>query len=38
MIARLAYFRAEKRHFAPGHQLEDWLGAEAEVDALVRNA
>lgn len=33
MIARLAYFRAERRGFAPGGELQDWLAAEAEVDA-----
>ena len=33
LIARAAYFRAEQRGFAPGHELEDWLAAEAEVDA-----
>ncbi len=32
LIAEAAYFRAERRSFAPGHELEDWLGAEAEVD------
>ena len=33
LIAEAAYFRAEKRGFAPGHEHEDWLAAEAEVDA-----
>lgn len=33
LIAEAAYFRAEKRGFAPGHENEDWLAAEAEVDA-----
>ena len=33
MIAQLAYFRAEQRGFAPGGELQDWLEAEAEVDA-----
>lgn len=33
LIAEAAYFRAEKRGFAPGHESEDWLAAEAEVDA-----
>jgi len=33
LIAEAAYFRAEKRGFAPGHETEDWLAAEAEVDA-----
>ncbi|HZP87034.1 MAG TPA: DUF2934 domain-containing protein [Burkholderiales bacterium] len=31
MIAEAAYYRAEKRGFAPGHELEDWLEAEAEL-------
>lgn len=33
LIARAAYFRAQNRGFAPGHELTDWLAAEAEVDA-----
>jgi hypothetical protein len=36
MIAEGAYLRAERRGFAPGHETEDWLAAEAEVDALLR--
>jgi hypothetical protein len=31
-IAEAAYWRAERRGFAPGHELEDWLDAEREVD------
>jgi hypothetical protein len=31
-IAREAYYRAERRGFAPGYDLDDWLAAEAEVD------
>jgi hypothetical protein len=31
-IAKLAYIKAECRGFAPGHELEDWLAAENEVD------
>jgi hypothetical protein len=31
MIAEAAYYRAEKRGFAPGNDLDDWLAAEAEV-------
>lgn len=31
MIAVAAYFRAQRRDFVPGHELEDWLAAEAEV-------
>jgi len=32
-ISELAYRRAELRGFAPGHEHEDWLEAEREVDA-----
>jgi hypothetical protein len=35
MIAEAAYLRAEQRGFAPGHEAEDWLLAEREVDALL---
>lgn len=35
MIQDAAYYRAEKRGFAPGHDLEDWAEAEREVDALL---
>lgn len=31
MIAVEAYLRAERRGFAPGHELEDWYEAKAEV-------
>lgn len=30
-IARAAYFRAERRGFAHGHEIEDWLEAENEL-------
>ena len=33
MIAQRAYYRAERRRFEPGHELEDWLEAEAELKA-----
>lgn len=32
MIAVKAYYCAEHRGFAPGHELEDWCEAEAEID------
>ncbi|MHB1141700.1 MAG: DUF2934 domain-containing protein [Sulfuricaulis sp.] len=32
MIAVNAYYCAEHRGFAPGHELEDWCEAEAEID------
>jgi hypothetical protein len=34
MIAERAYYRAEKRGFVPGHELEDWLVAEREIAML----
>ena len=36
MIAEAAYLRAERRGFAPGGEKEDWMAAEAEVDALLK--
>ena len=39
MIAEAAYYRAEKRGFSPGMEIEDWIAAEADVRsrALGRN-
>lgn len=31
MIAQAAYYRAQRRGFAPGLEAEDWREAEAEV-------
>lgn len=30
--ALCAYYKAQRRNFAPGHDIEDWLDAEAEVE------
>lgn len=35
MIAAAAYRRAELRGFAPGREVNDWLAAEAEIDAAM---
>jgi len=35
LIAQVAYFRAEKRGFVPGCELQDWIEAEAEVLRLI---
>ncbi len=35
MVAVAAYLKAEKRGFAPGHEIEDWRAAENEIDALL---
>jgi hypothetical protein len=32
-IAERAYWHATQRGFEPGHELEDWLQAEKEIDA-----
>jgi len=37
MIAVAAYYRAERRNFEPGHELEDWLDAEAEIRAQTQS-
>jgi hypothetical protein len=31
MIQETAYFKAKARDFAPGHEVQDWIEAEAEV-------
>jgi hypothetical protein len=36
MIAIAAYHKAERRHFAPGYELGDWIEAEKEIDKLIR--
>lgn len=36
MIEQAAYLRAERRGFTPGGEVEDWVAAEAEVDALLK--
>jgi hypothetical protein len=38
MIREAAYYRAEKRGFAPGLEAEDWAQAESEVIERVRRA
>lgn len=30
-VARAAYYRAQARGFAPGHEMDDWLAAEREL-------
>lgn len=38
MIADAAYFYAERRGFAPGNEMDDWLRAEADVEGMSRSA
>ncbi len=37
MVSEAAYYLAEKRDFADGHEMEDWMAAEAEIQALQKN-
>ena len=32
-IQEAAYFKAQRRAFAPGHEMDDWLAAEREIGA-----
>lgn len=35
MICEAAYFYAQRRGFAAGGELDDWLRAEAEIDHVI---
>ena len=35
MIAAEAYLLAESRGFVSGHALDDWIAAEAKIDAMI---
>lgn len=34
-ISESAYLKAEQRGFEPGHEMDDWLAAEAEIRAAL---
>jgi len=36
-IAILAFFRAERRNFAPGHEMEDWFAAAQKYAEIENN-
>jgi hypothetical protein len=36
LVAAEAYFRAERRGFVAGNELEDWIAAEAVVDSQLQ--
>ncbi len=36
MVSVNAYYRAEKRNFEPGHELDDWYKAEQEITNIYR--
>jgi len=35
MICEAAYYIAEHRGFEPGHDMDDWLAAEQQIDAAL---
>ncbi len=35
MIAVTAYYKAERRGFVPGGEMENWLAAEVEIEQLL---
>jgi hypothetical protein len=37
-IAEIAYYLAEQRGFESGHEDDDWLEAEREIDGIVNEA
>lgn len=37
MISTAAYYLAERRGFAVGYEAQDWISAEAEVDAKLKS-
>lgn len=37
MISTAAYYLAERRGFAVGYEAQDWIAAEAEVDAKLKS-
>jgi hypothetical protein len=36
MVSVNAFYRAEKRNFEPGHELDDWYKAERDVTNIFR--
>ena len=32
LTAEIAYYRAQRRGFVPGHEVADWVAAESELD------
>ena len=37
MITKMAYFRAKERYFEPGHEVNDWLESEKQIDRMLIN-
>ncbi len=38
MIAEAAYYHAEARGFQGGHEIDDWLEAEAKIGSVLKKA
>ena len=36
MISIAAYFRAERRGFVPGYEIDDWFAAKDEIEEQIR--
>jgi hypothetical protein len=36
MIATASYYLAERRGFAGGYEMQDWIAAEAQIDAQLK--
>jgi len=34
-IAEIAFYKAEKRGFEPGHEIDDWIEAEQELQEMM---
>ena len=34
-VSEAAYYKAEKRGFEPGYELQDWLAAEQEIESCL---
>jgi len=34
-VATAAYFRAQRRGFVAGHEAEDWIAAELQIEAQI---
>ncbi len=37
MIATMAFYRTEKRSFAPGYEMDDWYECEQIIDRMLKS-
>jgi hypothetical protein len=38
LVEQAAYFRAQRRGFGPGHELDDWIAAEREIEQFLADS